>query len=120
MKNSNFFKNSILALLPISLGLSVLFGIPSLKADRVEAYTGASLPTTINLNDPTNSTIRSYYSGLNSLSESERKGENLLKNLKTIPTTLILGVGGGVLTVIIIIIIVVAAKKKHKKSARAE
>lgn len=84
MKNSNFIKNSILALLPISLGLSVLFGVSNSTVTEVEAYTGASLPTTIDLNDPSNSSIRSYYSNLNSLSENERKGDNLLKNLKTI------------------------------------
>lgn len=83
MKNSNFIKNSMLALLPISVGLSVLFGVKS-PIRSVEAYTGASLPTTIDLNDPSNSTIRSYYSNLNNLSDSERKGDNLLKNLKTI------------------------------------
>lgn len=83
MKNSNFFKNSMLALLPISVGLSVLFGVKS-PIRSVDAYTGASLPTTIDLNDPSNSSIRSYYSNLNSLSENERKGNNLLKNLKTI------------------------------------
>ena len=84
MKNSNFFKNSILALLPISLGLSVLLGVSSSTADSVEAYTGSSLPTTIYLNDPNESTIRGYYSSLNSLSAIERKGNNLLKNLKTV------------------------------------
>ena len=84
MKNSNFIKNSIIALLPISLGLGVLFGISNNKAEGVEAYSGASLPTTIYLNDSSDSQIRNYYSGLNSLSSTERKGENLLKNLKTI------------------------------------
>lgn len=84
MKNSNFIKNSILALLPISLGLTVLFGVSSSTASGVEAYTGVSLPTTIDLNDTSDSTIRSYYSNLNNLSDSERKGDNLLKNLKTI------------------------------------
>lgn len=83
MKNSNFIKNSMLALLPISVGLSVLFGVKS-PIRSVDAYTGVSLPTTIDLNDPSNSTIRSYYSNLNNLSDSERKGDNLLKNLKTI------------------------------------
>lgn len=83
MKNSNFIKNSILTLLPISLGLSVLFGVKS-PIRSADAYTGVSLPTTIDLNDPSNSSIRSYYSNLNSLSENERKGNNLLKNLKTI------------------------------------
>ena len=54
------------------------------KANEVNAYTASSLPTTINLNDCTDSEIRTYYAGLNSLSSSERKGTNLLKNLKPI------------------------------------
>ncbi|MDR0934980.1 MAG: endonuclease [Erysipelotrichaceae bacterium] len=44
----------------------------------------SSLPTTIDTNDYTISDIRSYYSSLTSLSASERKGTNLLKNLKPI------------------------------------
>ena len=51
---------------------------------EAKAYTAAKLPTTIDLNDNTEEEIRSYYAGLNSLSESERKGTNLLKNLKPI------------------------------------
>lgn len=43
-----------------------------------------SLPKTIYLDAVDESDIRSYYSSLNSLSESERQGTNLLKNLKTI------------------------------------
>lgn len=56
------------------------------KASGVEAssYSTSSAPTTINLNDASESTIRSYYSSLNSLSASERSGTNLLKNLKPI------------------------------------
>ena len=49
-----------------------------------EYYTNSKLPTTINLNDTAESTIRNYYSSLNSLSEEERNGNNLLKNLKEI------------------------------------
>ena len=51
---------------------------------EVSAYSIANLPTTIDLNDCTDAEIRSYYAGLNSLSESERQGTNLLKNLKPI------------------------------------
>ena len=51
---------------------------------QVDAYSIANLPTTIDLNDNTESEIRSYYSGLNSLGENERQGTNLLKNLKPI------------------------------------
>lgn len=56
------------------------------KASEVEAssYSVNSVPTTINLNDASESTIRSYYSSLNNLSASERSGTNLLKNLKPI------------------------------------
>lgn len=50
----------------------------------ISAYSTSGLPTTINLNDTDVETIRNYYSNLNSLSESERTGTNLLKNLKPI------------------------------------
>ena len=53
-------------------------------AIELDAYSISSLPTTIDLNDCTNEQIRTYYSGLNSLDDSERQGTNLLKNLKTI------------------------------------
>ena len=84
MKNRNFLKNSIALLLPISMGIGVLFGTSNKSVREASAYNGVSLPTTIKLNDPDESTIRNYYSNLNSLSENERKGNNLLKNLKTI------------------------------------
>jgi hypothetical protein len=51
---------------------------------EVSAYTVSSLATTIDLNDCSDDEIRSYYAGLNSLSENERLGTNLLKNLKPI------------------------------------
>lgn len=51
---------------------------------EVSAYDVSTLPTTINLNDCTEQEIRSYYSSLNSLDVSERKGTNLLKSLKPI------------------------------------
>ena len=43
-----------------------------------------TLPTTIDLNPVDPSEIKNYYSSIASLSESERKGTNLLKNLKSI------------------------------------
>ena len=49
-----------------------------------DAYSASSLPTTIDLNDTSAANIRSYYSNLNNLYQSERQGTNLLKNLKTI------------------------------------
>ena len=42
------------------------------------------LPTTVDLNDCSSETIRSYYASLNSISAEERQGTNLLKNLKPI------------------------------------
>ncbi len=62
------------------LGISHFSG----KVEKASAYSAASLPTTIDLNAPSTSTIKNYYSSLNNLSTSERQGENLLKNLKTI------------------------------------
>ena len=49
------------------------------------AYSKTTLPKdNINLNDCTDSEIRSYYSNLNNLSVAQRQGTNLLKNLKPI------------------------------------
>ncbi len=84
MKNSNFIKNSIFALLPISLGLGVLFGATSSNISEAKAYNFSSLPTTITLKDNTETEIRNYYSSLNSKTAAQRKGNNLLINLKTI------------------------------------
>ena len=47
-------------------------------------YSSIPVPKNLDLNDATDEQIRNYYSGLNSLSESERQGTNLLKNLKPI------------------------------------
>ena len=47
-------------------------------------YSSIAVPKNLDLNDATDEQIRNYYSGLNSLSESERQGTNLLKNLKPI------------------------------------
>ena len=77
-------KNPALMLLSAPLLFSVLAFKPSNKVEPVSAYDKASLPTTINLNDYEETDIRSYYSNLNSLNESERRGTNLLKNLKPI------------------------------------
>lgn len=44
----------------------------------------SSLTKNINLNNVQEEDVRNYYSALNSLSSEERKGENLLKNLKPI------------------------------------
>ncbi len=73
----------------IALGGILALSIPAFLAlsqntKSVSAYNASSLPTTIDLNDTSASNIRSYYSSLNNLSQSERQGTNLLKNLKTI------------------------------------
>ena len=83
-------KKRIVTVLFISL-LMVLFGPLSLSLKNrtmISADGGcvssSSLPTTIDLNDNSESDIRAYYSSLDGLSENELKGNNLLKNLKTI------------------------------------
>ena len=79
-------KKAILPILGLSLvlGSSLVLATKSKEAEQVSGYSASSLPTTIDLNDTSAENIRSYYSSLNNLSESERKGTNLLKNLKTI------------------------------------
>ena len=85
MKNKNVIKYGATILLPIVMGIGVVFGVsqPS-KTEEVSGYSISELPTTIDLNDTSAANIRSYYSSLNSLTQNERKGNNLLKNLKTI------------------------------------
>ena len=77
---------SLLSTVSVSLGIFV--GLKSRNQKdtyKVEAYDSTTtLPTTIDLKDNTASEIRNYYSSLNSLVESERRGTNLLKNLKPI------------------------------------
>ena len=81
-KKSILFK--IIALTAVfTLNVS-LYSTLHKNAQKVDAYDSYSLPTTIDLNDCTEQEIRLYYSDLNSLSVSERKGTNLLKNLKPI------------------------------------
>ena len=81
-KKSILFKITALAAV-FTLNIS-LYTVLSNSSQKVEAYSNSNLPTTINLNDCSEQTIRSYYSSLNSLDVSERQGNNLLKNLKTI------------------------------------
>ena len=73
-----------LSLSLVALGMAAAAGFTVSKINKAEAYDRFTLPTTISLNDNTDSEIREYYSGLNSLAESERQGTNLLKNLKPI------------------------------------
>lgn len=74
--------------LPI-LGISLLISGISINANTKISFAYAApseidMPTTLNIKRNTESEIRNYYSSLNSLSSSELKGTNLLKNLKTI------------------------------------
>ena len=79
----------ILLISPLLLSLMVL---PNLKDKEIIAANAVSTPTagslsskmTIDLNDSTEQEIRDYYSSLNSLPDSEKQGENILKNLKPI------------------------------------
>lgn len=71
---------SLLATLSISA-----FSCALLFVNKDSVKTNAiTLPNTITLNDTSEADIRSYYSYLDTLPESERRGTNLLKNLKYI------------------------------------
>lgn len=86
MKKRNLIIISMATLLCLSAGGVLAFKNGSGKIEKAEAYTAQSVKniTTIDLNDCTESQIRNYYSSLDSLDQSERKGTNLLKNLKPI------------------------------------
>ena len=74
-------------MLSLAFILGITFGYYSRLSECkkvVVAQSNAALPTTIVLSDNSDDEIRAYYQGLNSLSESERQGQNLLKNLKPI------------------------------------
>ena len=76
-------------IIPLSLGflalsLGAFVGFKHTHFEVAKAYDKASLPTTIDLNKVEDTDVRNYYSGLNSLSDSEKTGTNLLKNLKPI------------------------------------
>ena len=75
--------------IPISLSLLALspFAFSKANVNQVNAYERlekATFPEVIDLNDASEETIRTYYKNLNGLSEAERQGTNLLKNLKPI------------------------------------
>lgn len=74
---------SLFTVFALGIGLIVNANKPHTEVDA-SSYSVRSVPTTIDLNDASESTIRSYYASLNNLSENERKGTNLLKNLKPI------------------------------------
>ena len=82
MKKSRLILPLSLTAVLITCGLVLLHKKESVETKAYEYV--STLPTTIDLNDSSSSEIRSYYSSLNNLSANERKGENLLKNLKTI------------------------------------
>ena len=67
----------------LGIGLTININMPHTEVDASN-YSVNSVPTTIDLNDASESDIRSYYASLNNLSTSERSGTNLLKNLKPI------------------------------------
>ena len=74
-----------------ALALPIMMRAPKAEIKPAEAVSVSgcnqvSIPTkqTINLNPVADADVRSYYSSLNSLPESELKGTNLLKNLKPI------------------------------------
>ncbi len=76
-------------IIPLSLGflalsLGTFAGFKHAHFEVAKAYDKASLPTTIDLNKVDDTDVRNYYSGLNSLADSEKTGNNLLKNLKPI------------------------------------
>ncbi len=82
----NKIKRNILLLgLVSSFGLLGASSLPlNAEPTSSEPRFANKLPSTIDLNDSTETEIRSYYSSLGSLSASERNGTNLLKNLKPI------------------------------------
>ena len=84
MKNKIVIKVGFGILFSASLTAGILLGVSKNIQKEVQGYSTSSLPTTIDLNDTSAANIRSYYSSLNSLGENERKGTNLLKNLKNI------------------------------------
>lgn len=84
MKNSNFFKNSIVPLLSLALSMGVLFGIQNKSIHEASGYSSSGLPTTIYLDDCNEAEIKSYYSKLKGLSSTQLQGDKLLSNLKSI------------------------------------
>ena len=81
----NLFKlGTLTAALTLTVGLLINL---SRNVSELDAYSIATLPTTIDLNDCEEQDIRDYYADLNSLDVSERQGTNLLKHLKTILST---------------------------------
>ena len=59
-------------------------GLLAKRNSFVPVHAASKVPTEIDLNDCDEKTIRDYYGNLNSLSDTEKSGTNLLKNLKPI------------------------------------
>ena len=67
-------------LIPLAISFMVFAAASSAvfsngKTEKTSAYTSSSLPTTIYLKDPEESTIRNYYSDLLSLEDNTEKQE---------------------------------------------
>lgn len=76
-----------LKILSLAVMFPVLFSVATTKEStnlQVSAYSATTLTKTIDLNDCSSDEVRNYYSNLNTLSEADRKGDNLLKALKPI------------------------------------
>lgn len=76
---------SVLLGVCLATGIAAFMGINK-NIKPAHAYTAKSVTSikNIDLNDVSDEDVRNYYSALDSLPESERKGTNLLKNLKPI------------------------------------
>ena len=72
---------------PLLISAVALASLAFLPKEVKSVSAASSVPTDIDLNDCTETEIRDYYKGLNSLGDSERQGTNLLKNLKPILKT---------------------------------
>ena len=71
-----------------AIGSLFLLSVPSKNVQAAVSMptpqSSSSLPSTIDLKDNTDEEIRNYYQSFSSLSEEERTGTNILKNLKPI------------------------------------
>lgn len=83
MKSTKLLSIFVFGTLTIS-GIGILQDTKKEIETNASSYVVRNVPTTIDLNDTTESNIRNYYSSLNALSMNERQGTNLLKNLKPI------------------------------------
>ena len=83
MKKNIIFGIGLTSILTASVGIAIN-NIRNIKTSVAEGYSVNTLPKYIDLNDTSASDIRDYYADLNKLTQSERKGTNLLKNLKDI------------------------------------